>query len=58
MKHHPLSNEKSLLLAVFLGIILPCYVGIVINHEIRIPMKQAGFNGKYPAGFFDRGAFG
>ena len=26
--------------------ILPSYVGILINHEIRIPIKQPGFSGK------------
>ena len=31
--------------------ILPSYVGIVINKPlgIRIPIKQTGFNGKYPS---------
>ena len=27
-----------------------------MNHKIRIPIKQRGFNGEYPAGFFDRGS--
>ena len=31
---------------------LPSYMGIVINHEIRIPLNQPGFNGKYPSFFF------
>ena len=26
--------------------ILPIYVGIISNNEIRIPIKQPGFNGK------------
>lgn len=25
----------------------PSYVGIAINHEIRIPIRQPGFNGKW-----------
>ena len=24
----------------------PRYIGIIINHEIRIPVNQPGFNGK------------
>ena len=26
--------------------ILPSYVGMIVNHEIRILIKQPGFNGK------------
>ena len=26
--------------------ILPKYIGIIVNHEIRIPIKQPGFNGR------------
>ena len=26
--------------------ILPSYIGVIINHEIRIPINQPGFNGK------------
>ena len=27
-------------------------LGIIINHEIRIPIKQPVFHGKYPSLFF------
>ena len=27
--------------------LVPSYVGIAINHEIRIRVKQPGFNGRY-----------
>ena len=33
------------------GIILPDYVGIIINHQIRIPIKQPVFHGKSPIFF-------
>ena len=32
--------------------ILPSYVGIIINHELKIPINQPGFHGTYPAGIF------
>ena len=31
------------------GTILPSYLGIMINHEIRIPIQQPGLNGKQEA---------
>ena len=31
--------------------ILPSYKRIIINHEIRIPIEQPGFHGKYLMGF-------
>ena len=42
-----LSNEKNTgCLACIGDEILPNYIGIIINHEIRIPINQPGFNGK------------
>ena len=45
-----MSNEKkgpeTLFRAFFGDEILPSHVGIMINHEIRIPIKQPGFHGK------------
>ena len=36
---------------------LPSYVGIIMSHEIRIPIKQPVFQWiSYPAGFFERGS--
>ena len=32
--------------------ILPSFVGIIINHELRIPINQPRIHGKYPAGIF------
>ena len=32
--------------------ILPSYMGIIINHDIRIPITQPGFNGKWRGPFF------
>jgi len=31
--------------------ILPNYIGIIISHEIRIPINQPGFNGMSSQGF-------
>ena len=33
-------------------IILPRYIGTIINHEIRIPINQPVFHGKYLRVFF------
>ena len=30
---------------------LPSYIRIIISHEIRIPINQPGFHGKYPSIF-------
>ena len=38
-------------------IILPRYIGTIINHEIRIPINQPVFHGKYLRVFF-RGSLG
>ena len=35
---------------------LHCYVGILINHDIRIPIKQPAFNGMSCQGFLGRGS--
>ncbi len=40
-----LSYEKNFVFDIG-GDKLPSYMGIIINHEIRIPIKQPGFNGK------------
>ena len=46
-------KKGSWLFRVYIyGILLPSYVGILINHEIRIPIKQPGFHGKYLRVFF------
>ncbi len=42
--------KKTWLFTVYGGIILPSYVGIIINHEIRIPIKQP-YNGKWEVFF-------
>ncbi len=42
-----LSNEKDPGYLLYIGDeILPNYMGIIIDHEIRIPINQPGFNGK------------
>ena len=48
-----LGNEKNGPYSC-LGYIGDCItqLGIIINHEIRIPIKQPLFDGKYPAVFF------
>ena len=41
------------LLGIFLGDeILTSYIGIIVNHDPRITIKQPGFHGKYPADIF------
>ena len=56
------SNEKSGYPGCFPGFvgddILPSYVGIIINHESRIPIKLPGFHGKYIRPGFFRGSSG
>jgi len=32
--------------------IMPSFMGNLILYDIRIPIKQPGFNGKYPSFFF------
>ena len=39
------------------GIVLPSYMGIVISHDIRIPINQPGFHGM-STGFGSRCTFG
>ena len=44
-----LSNEKKpWLVGFYWGLYypVPSYIGIIINHEIRIPINHPGFNGK------------
>ena len=47
---HPytyMSNEKHPGCLGYIGDkILLSYIGIIINHEMRIPINQPGFNGK------------
>ena len=38
--------KKALVCLGYIGDQLPSYIGIIINHDIRIPIKQPGFNGK------------
>ena len=48
-----LSNERNPGWLGYIGDeILPSYIGIIISHEIRIPINQPGFQWKVIKGFF------
>ena len=48
------SDQLTLVNCCIEGIILPSYMGIITNHDIRIPIKQPVFHGITSQGFGSR----